>query len=181
MKSSNDFGVTRRPKLSFWKRSLLVALPLALALLFGGIYLTRYLGEQRAKELIVLAESRSVVQQRQDIQLFALPLAWSVRKELMRANYDQIDDYFNELIQRKGFGVIMLLDPSGTIKVSTDRKLQGSSFLLRYPRMTLQAPVQVSYALPEGGKSMFLVPVMGLNSRLGTIAFIYTYRPLSLQ
>ncbi len=179
MKSSNDFGITRSPKPSIWKRILLIALPLVLALLIGGIFLTRYLGEQRAKELVELARSRSVVQQRQDIQLFTLPLAWAVRKEMMRTNYDEIDNYFNELIQRKEFGVIMLLDPSGTIKVATDRKLQGSSFLLRYPRMTLQAPVQVSYALP-GGKSMFLVPVMGLNARLGTIAFIYTYRTLSL-
>ena len=180
MKSSNDFGVTRRSQPSFWKRFLLIALPLIFALLVGGIFLTRYLGEQRANELVELAESRSVVLQRQDIQLFALPLAWSVRKELMRSNYDAIDDYFNELIQRKGFGVIMLVDPAGTIKVSTDRKLQGGSFLLRYPQMKLGTPVQVSYALPEG-KSMFLVPVMGLNSRLGTIAFIYSYRTLSLH
>ena len=179
MKSSNNFGVTRRPKPSIWKRILLIALPLVFALLVGGIFLTRYLGEEKVKELVELAESRSVVLQRQDIQLFALPLAWSVRKELMRANYDGIDDYFNELIQRKGFGVIMLLDPAGTIKVSTDRKLQGNSFLRRYPQMKLGALVQVSYALPEG-KSMFLVPVMGLNSRLGTIAFIYSYRTLSL-
>jgi phosphoadenosine phosphosulfate reductase len=32
--------------------------------------------------------------QRQDIQLFALPLAWSVRKELMHSNYGQIEEYF---------------------------------------------------------------------------------------
>ncbi len=179
MKSSNDFGVILQPKPSIWKRILLIALPLAFALLVGGIFLTRYLGQQKVKEFAELAESRSVIIQRQDIQLFALPLAWSVRKELMRSNYDQIDDYFNELIQRKGFGVIMLLDPAGNIKVSTDRKLQGSSFLQRYPQMKLGALVQVSYALPQG-KSMFLVPVMGLNSRLGTIAFIYSYRTLSL-
>ncbi len=179
MKSSNDFVLTRQPKPSFWRRLLLIAVPLVFALLVGGIFLTRYQGELRAKELVELAESRSVVLQRQNIQLFTLPLAWSVRKELMRANYDQIDDYFNELIQRKEFGVIMLLDPSGTIIVSTDRKLQGSSFLLRYPQMKLGATVQVSYALPEG-KSMFLVPVMGLNARLGTIAFIYSYRTLSV-
>ncbi len=179
MKSTNDFAVTRQSKPSIWKRIMLIVLPLLLGLLVGGIFLTRYLGEQRAKDLVELAESRSVVLQRQDIQLFALPLAWSVRKELMRSNYDQIDDYFNELIQRKGFGVIMLLDPAGTIKLSTDRKLLGNSFLLRYPQMKLGAPVQVSYALPEG-KSMFIVPIMGLNTRLGTIAFIYSYRTLSL-
>ncbi len=168
-----------RPKPSLWKRFLLITVPLVIAMLVGGIFFTRYMGEQSVKELAELAESRSVVLQRQDIQLFALPLAWSVRKELMRSNYDQIDEYFNELIHRKGFGVIMLLDPSGTIKVSTDRKLQGSSFLMRYPQMKLAASVPVSYAMPDG-KSMFLVPVMGLNARIGTIAFLYSYRELSL-
>jgi hypothetical protein len=179
MESSNDVQEMQQPKPSFWKRFFLITIPLVIALLAGGIFLTRYQGEQSLKELAELADSRSVIIQRQDIQLFALPLAWSVRKELMRSNYEQIDEYFNEMIQRKEFGLIMLVDPSGLIKISTDRKLQGSSFLMRYPQMKLAASVPVSYAMPEG-KSMFLVPVMGLNARIGTIAFIYSYRELLL-
>jgi len=179
MESSNDVLEMQRPKPSFWNRFLLITVPLVVALLVGGIFLTRYQGEEELKQLAELAESRSVVIQRQDIQLFALPLAWSVRKELMRSNYEQIDEYFNEMIQRKGFGLIMLVEQSGIIKISTDRKLQGSSFLMRYPHMKLTASVPVSYAIPEG-KSMFLVPVMGLNAKIGTIAFIYSYRELLL-
>jgi hypothetical protein len=179
MNSSNDVQETQRQKPSFWKRFFLITIPLVIALLAGGIFLTRYQGEQELQKLAVIAETRSVDIQRQDVQLFALPLSWSVRKELMRANYDQIDEYFNELIKRKGFGVIMLVDPSGIIKVSTDRKLLGSSFSVRYPYMKLAVLVPVSYAVPEG-KSMFVVPVMGLNEKIGTIAFIYSYRELLL-
>ena len=179
MESNHDVQQVQRPKPSFWKRFLLITILLIIALLVGGIFLTRYEGEQSLKELAELAESRSVVIQRQDVQLFALPLAWSVRKELMRANYEQIDEYFNEMIRQKGFGVIMLVDPSGMIRISTDRKLQGSSFSLSYPGMKLGASVPVSYAMPER-KSMFVVPVMGLNERIGTIAFIYSYRKLLL-
>jgi hypothetical protein len=177
MENSNEIHEIQRPKQTFWKRFLLITVSLVIVLLAGGIFLTRYQGEQSLQELTELAESRSVIIQRQDIQLFALPLAWSVRKELMRSNYEQIDEYFNDMIQGKGFGLIMLVDPSGLIKISTDRKLQGSSFLMRYPQMKLAASVPVSYAMPEG-KSMFLVPVMGLNAKIGTIAFIYTYRKL---
>lgn len=177
MESNHDVQQVQRPKPSFWKRFLLITIPLIIALLVGGIFLTRYQGEQRMKELAELAESRSVVMQRQDLQLFALPLAWSVRKELMRSNYDQIDEYFNELIRRKGFGLIMLIDPAGMIKISTDQKLQGSSFLSHYPQMRLNALVPVSYALSDG-RSLFLVPVMGLNEKIGTIAFIYNYQEL---
>lgn len=179
MNNSKEIQKVQRQNPSLWKRVLLITVPLVIALLAGGIFLTRYQGEQMLKELSELAESRSVVIQRQDLQLFALPLAWSVRKELMRSNYDQIDEYFNEMIRQKGFSIMMLIDPSGIIKVSTDRKLQGSSFFRRYPQMKLGAMVPVSYAVPEG-RSMFLVPVMGLNEKIGTIAFLYSYRELSL-
>lgn len=179
MESNNDVQEMQRQKPSFWKRFLLITIPFVIALLVGGIFLTRYEGEQKLQQLAELGKSGSVIIQRQDIQLFAMPLAWSVRKELMRSNYEQIDEYFNEMIRRKGFGLIMLVDPSGMIKISTDRKLQGSSFSLSYPRMKLGASATVSYAMPEG-KSMFLVPVMGLNERIGTIAFIYSYRELLL-
>lgn len=177
MKSSNDSGETLQQKPSFWKRFFLIGVPLVLVLLVGGIFLTRYQGERKLQELSELAESRSVLMQRQDIQLFALPLAWSVRKELMHSNYGQIEEYFNEMIQRKGFGLIMLVDPSGIIRISTDRKLQGSSFSRYYPQMRLGVLVPVSYALPEG-KSLFVIPVMGLNEKIGTIAFVYSYRDL---
>jgi hypothetical protein len=177
MKNSNDLGEIQQQKPSFWKRFFLITVPLIIALLVGGIFLTRYQGEQSLKELAELAESRSVVMQRQDIQLFSLPLAWSVRKELMHSNYDQIDEYFNEMIRQKGFSVFMLVDPAGMVKLSTDRKLQGSSFLSHYPQMRLNAMVPVSYALSEG-RSLFLVPVMGLNEKIGTIAFVYKYREL---
>ena len=180
MENNHEVQQIQRPKLSFWKRFFLITIPLIIVLLVGGIFLTRYEGEQSLKEFAELSESKSMVIQRQDIQLFALPLAWSVRKELMRANYDQIDEYFNEMIRRQGFGLIMLVDPSGIIKISTDRKLQGHSFSSSYPLMKLSASVPVSYAMPEG-KSMFLVPVMGLNERIGTIAFTYSYRELAVE
>jgi uncharacterized protein YneF (UPF0154 family) len=179
MNNSKEVQKVQRQNPSLWKRVLLITVSLVIALLAGGIFLTRYQGERRLKELSELAESQSMVIQRQDLQLFSLPLAWSVRKELMRSNYDQIDEYFTEMIKRKGFGLIMLIDPSGIIKVSTDRKLQGSFFSMRYPQMKLGGLVPVSYAVPEG-KSMFLVPVMGLNEKIGTIAFVYSYRELLL-
>ena len=36
----------------------------------------------------------------------------------------------------------------------------------------------VSYGLTKGS-SLFLVPVMGLNERIGTIAFVYSFGQLS--
>ena len=176
---SNDFLDSSRRKPTFWSHFLLIGTLLVILLLAGGIVVVRYLGEQKLQEQARIAEVRYVDIQRQDIGHFAVPLAWAVRKELIKQNYDQIDEYFNQLIKRKGFGLIMLLDPSGSVKVSTDRKILGSSFSSRYPGFRLDASTPVSYRVQEG-KSMYLIPVMGLNEKIGTIAFLYSYGELSL-
>ena len=175
MKSITDLQEIPHQKSSFWKRFLLITITLVIASLAGGIFLMRYQGEQKQLQLTEQAEIQYIDMQRHEMKLFALPLAWSVRKELMRFNYDQIDEYFNELIKKKGFGIFMLVDPSGTIKVSTDRKLLGSSFSLLYPGMNLGASQLNSYPVQKG-KDIFLVPVMGLNEKIGTIAFLYSYQ-----
>ena len=179
MQSSNDVQEAPHRKPSFWTRFLLIINFLVIASLAGGIFWTRYQGEQKQQLLTKRAEIRYIEIQRQELKLFALPLAWSVRKELMRFNYDQIDEYFIELFKRKGFGVIMLVDPSGTIKVSTDRKLQGTPFSRSYPGMNLGSSELVFYPVQQG-KSMFMVPVMGLNEKIGTIALVCSYQELIL-
>lgn len=178
MKNS-DFSESTQPKPSFWRRFLLVTTTVVILLLAGGVVVVRWLGEKKLNEQAVLAESRFNTVQRQDLSLFAVPLAWSVRKELIKQNYEQIDEYFSQLIKRKGFGLIMLVDPSGLVKVSTDRKIQGSSFYRFYPDFRLDATGTVSYRVQEG-ESLYLVPVMGLNEKIGTIAFLYRYRTFTL-
>ena len=175
MQSSHEVQEVQSRKPSFWMRFLLTINFLVIASLAGGIFWTRYQGEQKQQELIARADIRYIDIQRQDLRLFALPLAWSVRKELMRFNYDQIDEYFNELIKRKGFAMVMLVDPSGIIKVSTDRKLLGASFSRSYPGMNLGTSELMFYPLQKG-TGIFLVPVMGLNEKIGTIAFLYSYQ-----
>lgn len=179
MQSSHEVQEVQSRKPSFWMRFLLTINFLVIASLAGGIFWTRYQGEQKQQQFTERAEIQYIDMQRQEMKLFALPLAWSVRKELMRFNYEQIDEYFNALIKRKGFGLIMLVDPSGTIKVSTDRKLQGSPFSRSYPGMNLGSSELVFYPVQKG-KSMLLVPVMGLNEKIGTIAFVCTYQELML-
>jgi hypothetical protein len=191
MNSSDRYQSPSSGKTSIWKRFLQFGIPLVILLLCGGIFLERWLGEtsllkekERSEtELMALEAKVSKISfdiQRRDIGLFALPLAWSVRKELMHGNYDQIDEYFSELIKIRGFGVIMLIEPDGMIKVSTDRKLQGTAFSVLYPGMEIGVQKPVSYGL-RNGSSLFVLPVMGLSDRLGTIAFIYNYQQLPLS
>lgn len=191
MGKNGDYQTPSSGKPSFWKRLLQFGIPLLFLILGGALFLERFLGDRRLKEasersaserkaLEVLASNRSIDIQRRDIGLFALPLAWSVRRELMHGNYDQIDEYFSELIRLKGFALFMLIEPDGIIRISTDRKLQGSSFSVLYPGMELGVQKPVSYGLRDG-RSLFILPVMGLSGRLGTLAFVYSYQPLQLS
>ncbi len=191
MNRSSGYQPPSHSRPPFWKRFFRIALPVLFLLLCGGIILVRWLGERNLTEerkrsetelkaYGAKAEKLSFEIQRRDIGLFALPLAWSVRRELMHGNYDQIDEYFSELIKIRGFGVLMLVEPDGTIKVSTDRKLQGTAFSVLYPGLQIEVQQPVSYALRDGS-SLFVLPVMGLSERLGTIAFVYRYQPIPLS
>ncbi|MEI8032240.1 MAG: hypothetical protein WCH05_02680 [Chlorobiaceae bacterium] len=175
MKNSNDFMDDSRNSSSLWKKFQIGAVLALFIALGGGILLVRYQGAEQLRRQSEGARSSALALQRQDIRLFTLPFAWAVRKELIKENYEQIDEYFGQLVAKQGFDLIMLVSPSGVIKVSTDRKLQGHFFLFSYPQISLNVTQTVSYSL-RSDQSMFVVPIMGLNEKIGTIAFAYTYR-----
>lgn len=165
-----------------------VAVPVLILLLAGGMVLMYYAGEWRLREASEnagrekqryerLLDEQALDIQRSDVRLFAIPLAWAIRRELIQQNYGQVEEYFIELIRHKQFRSVMLLDPDGTVRIATDRKLQGSTFSSLYPGMDALSQQVVSYSISEGS-SMFLVPVMGLNERIGTIAFVYSFSRL---
>ncbi|MBM3162236.1 MAG: hypothetical protein FJZ79_02700 [Chlorobi bacterium] len=186
---NKDLSVSPPVKHLPLKRFFSVAVPVLLLLLCGAVAVVYFLGEQKVKQAAEEAalekqryerslDDRSIEVQRADIRLFAVPLAWAVRRELMQENYGQIDEYFSELVRKKQFKVLMLLDPEGTVRIASDRKLQGSAFSGLYPGMDSSSQQVVSYPLAKGS-SLFLVPVMGLNARIGTIAFVYSFERLS--
>lgn len=179
------------PKNRFsWKRFFSVAVPVVIVLLAGGIVLVRHLGERKLEKAaeqaaldreryVRVLDERAVAMQRADIRLFSVPLAWSVRRELMQQNYAQIDEYFSELVRNRQFRVVMLVDHAGKIKVSSDRKLLGNAFSSLYPGIGTTPREIVSYPLPGNSSDLFLVPVLGLNAGIGTVAFVYSYDRLS--
>ena len=78
-------------KRSPFKRFFAIAVPVLFLLLAGGLVVVYYLGElklKQADERAILEkqryesviDERSVAIQRSDIRLFAVPLAWSVRR-----------------------------------------------------------------------------------------------------
>jgi hypothetical protein len=103
---------------------------------------------------------------------FGMALAWAVRGEMIRNNLDQVDQFFGEIVKLPHTERVLLADASGTVRVSTDRRHLGAALTTLVPvEATLADKVEVR--VQAEGPKLLVIPVMGLNSRLGTVVVSY--------
>lgn len=104
---------------------------------------------------------------------FGLALAWAVRGEMIRSNLDQVDQFFTEIVKLPNTERVLLAGADGKVLVSTDRRHLGidASTLVGADTLAL-AETEVRR---EDGVQLLVVPIMGLNTRMGTV--IVTNRP----
>ena len=103
---------------------------------------------------------------------FGMALAWAVRGEMIRGNLDQVDQFFTEIVKLPGTERVLLADASGTVRVATDRRHLGAALTTLVPvEATLADTVEVR--VQAAGPKLLVIPVMGLNSRLGTVVVSY--------
>jgi hypothetical protein len=105
---------------------------------------------------------------------FGTALAWAVRGEMIRNNLDQIDQFFTEIVKLPGTERVLLAGADGKVVVSTDRLHLGVEASTVVPAEALALP-QVTVRSEADGMVLLVVPVMGLNDRLGTV--FVTRRP----
>jgi len=99
---------------------------------------------------------------------FGTALAWAVRGEMIRNNLDQIDQFFTEIVKLPGTERALLAGADGKVAVSTDRRHLGAEASTVVPPEALLLP-QVTVRSEADGTLLLVVPVMGLNDRLGTV------------
>lgn len=106
-----------------------------------------------------------------DLQLVTRSMVWAVRSELVRENYEQVGQYFNQFVKSPRVEVVTLIRPDGTVWLSSDKKLEGENFVGPLPipigggeRMTVDA---------AEGEVQISAPVMSLESKLGTLVVRY--------
>jgi hypothetical protein len=105
---------------------------------------------------------------------FGMALAWAVRGEMIRNNLDQVDQFFTEIVKLPGTERVLLAGADGKVVVSTDRRHLGAEASTVVPPEALLLP-QVTVRSEADGTLLLVVPVMGLNDRLGTV--FVTRRP----
>ena len=119
------------------------------------------------------ADSLVAASNMENLQNVTRVFAWAVRSEILRNNMEQINTYMTELVRIKGFTDISLLGNDGIVKVSTNKKFEG----IVYPgpvTKELAQITQVSSRTDEKGNVMSVCPVVGLDSRLGSLVINYS-------
>lgn len=161
-------------------------LVLILVIVSAGMYLWGYFKVKemektvKEKEMVMVERAQLMVNENAQnlLKATALPLVWAIRKEMIRGNFEQINEYMERLVQEKGFKTILLVDASLKILLSTDKSMQGHRFADYYPVEILQVnDISIS---ADSFNIRVIAPVMGLDSRLGTLVIEYQLENISL-
>lgn len=100
-------------------------------------------------------------------------LVWAVRSEMVRENMEQVDQYFRQFVKTKGVNDVTLLDGSGIIQLSTNKKVEGEAMEGELAVKVLAAN-DVAILDDMGSEHILIIaPVMSLNNRLGTLMVSY--------
>lgn len=103
------------------------------------------------------------------MKLTAKTFSWAIRSELMRANKDQINQYFDEFVKAPGVLKLQLINSENSlIEISTDKKDEGISVPM------LQAITEQS-TVTDSTEFKIITPITGLNKQIGV--FIVTMKP----
>jgi hypothetical protein len=172
-------------KLPLWVSLALLAL---LIIVFAWGRWTAGVGERRLaterQQLTQQVEAERAAMQREmhetlarelrELQnLFGHALAWSVRSAMLRNNFDEIDQYFVDLVKNPRITLALLADVNGKVLRSSDRKYLDSPFSEHFPVELLKGE-DVAVHPDEGGRKRLVLPIQGLTSRLGTVLLVYS-------
>ncbi len=176
----------------FWHR---YRLPIVIAVigiaLIGWLYVSKGIAVRQAQDAVTKAqesvaaqrvewdkqaEARQAAMAKQSLSQFGVPLAWAIRREMMGGNLDQVDQYVTDLVKLDGFEGVTVAKADGSIVVASDRRHLGAAFGSLYAERYLTAE-QISAEETAPGQWLLVVPVMGLNARLGTVAIDYRAPP----
>lgn len=114
------------------------------------------------------------------LRLTAIPFAWTIRKEMQKEDYDQINEYLTSFIKEPHIKMALVVRVDGTIAAATDKKLEGKQFSSFYPSELL-TPNDVRVSKDKDGNILLVGPLMGLNARLGTSLIVYEPEKLALN
>lgn len=104
---------------------------------------------------------------------------WAIRKEMMTGNLQQVGLYANDMVKEQNVKTIIVCNEKGIIVSATDKKLEGQM----YSSIGKLSYLQQNFTIVEAPNDILLnvvSPIMGFNSKLGTLIISYKNSPLNL-
>jgi len=145
---------------------------LLLVLAVAGTYLWKNIAVSRAKaQLIHQAATVIAAHNESWLRLAVVPLVWTVRNEMMKGNYDQINQYLAQFVREPNLKEVLVTRADGRIVAATDKKREGAMVTDLFPPEVPKVDTITVTTRPDG---MFLVaaPIMGLNDKLGVLVLV---------
>lgn len=151
-----------------------------LVVLLLGMWIWKEMAVDRAEER--LAEQRETWEQRTReavdettrdlLGLAATPLGLAVRDEAMEENYGRIESLLDRMVAEPGVERALYATAGDTIRVSTDQSLVGEPLSGAIAGHEIGARGATVTRI-DTGPYRVVVPITGLNQRIGTLAFTY--------
>lgn len=160
-----------------WITVLVIILLIAILWIWKALQINS-INKQHAEREQELKEQTEALLIRADssfLKLLAKPFVWAIRTEMMNGNISQVNLYANDMVKEKNFQLIVVADDKGTIVSSTDKKLEGKAF----STVGKQAYLTTNSTTVEQDSDNIMImasPIMGFNSRLGTLMLTYAHK-----
>ncbi len=173
-------GSQKESKQSATKKKYLITIGVALILLLIiwtwksiEISQVRKTAQKEKQSLTQQATAKIVATHKEHLILLAKPFVWAVRTELMAGNRNQVNLYLNDMVKERNFQLIAVADNKGTIISSTNKKDEGKAFSTIAGTASLSSN---NTSIEDQNDSILVMtsPVMGFNTRLGTLLIKYT-------
>lgn len=136
--------------------------------------------EERRQALVERAGERVDQRTRNLLRLSAQPLGWAVRSEMIRRNLDQVDAYLTDFVQEEGVESAVLAGERDSVLIATDRRFQGARFSDHLPAELLERD-ETAVEATDDERLRIVVPIMGINQRLGTLVVFYRPEEVRLE
>lgn len=152
----------------------------ALAVLLIGMYAWKAIAIKNIQKANESQRLQLVEKHQQDVtektryflNLTTTPFVWAIRKEMLKENYEQINEYLIQFVKNPRIKQIIVVKSDGTVAVSTDKKLEGAPFSSLYPQEFLEK-TESAVSNDDQGNILIISPIMGFDKNLGTFLMVY--------
>jgi len=147
----------------------------------AGTYVWKNIALSRTRAHLVQQAGQVISEQnRSYLRLAAVPLVWAVRSEMMRGNYDQVNQYLAQFVREPNMKEIVVARTDGRIVAATNKQRDGAPVTDFFPPEVLRTDT-ITVTSREDGDLMVAAPVMGLSDKLGVLILLASPPKYSLD